>query len=45
MPETELPWIFTEPFEHAQIPYMLVGAYAVFAFGMFRTTCERDGSS
>jgi hypothetical protein len=42
MPETELPWIFTEPLETAEIPYMLVGAYAVIAFGMFRTTNDLD---
>ena len=42
MPETELPWIFTEPLERAEIPYMLVGAYAVIAFGLFRTTNDLD---
>lgn len=42
MPETELPWIFTGPLERAEIPYMLVGAYAVIAFGYFRTTNDLD---
>lgn len=42
MPETELPWIFTEPLDRAGIPYMLVGAYAVIAYGMFRTTNDLD---
>ena len=42
MPETELPWIFTEPLDRAEIPHMLVGAYAVIAFGIFRTTNDLD---
>ena len=42
MPETELPWVFTEPLESAGIPYMLVGAYAVIVFGALRTTNDLD---
>ncbi len=42
MPETELPWIFTEPMEAAGISYMIVGAFATLAFGVVRTTEDID---
>jgi hypothetical protein len=42
MPETELPWVFTEPLEKAAIPYMVVGAFAVMSFGVYRTTSDLD---
>jgi hypothetical protein len=42
MPEAELPWVFTEPLDREQIPYMIVGAYAAIAFGVFRTTNDLD---
>lgn len=42
MPETELPWVFTEPMERVGIPYMVVGAFATMAFGVYRTTSDLD---
>lgn len=42
MAEAELPWVFTEPLDREQIPYMIVGAYAAIAFGVFRTTNDLD---
>jgi len=42
MAETELPWIFTVPLEKAEIPYMIVGAFATLAFGAKRTTDDID---
>ena len=42
MAETELPWVFTGPLERAEIPYMIVGAFATLAFGAVRTTEDLD---
>ena len=42
MAEPELPWVFTEPLDREQIPYMIVGAFAAIAFGVFRTTNDLD---
>jgi len=42
MEETELPWIFTVPLEAAEIPYMIVGAFATLTFGAKRTTDDLD---
>lgn len=42
MAETDLPWVFTEPLERAAIPYMIVGAFATLAFGVYRTTDDLD---
>ena len=42
MAEAELPWVFTEPLDREQIPYMIVGAFAAIAFGVFRTTNDLD---
>jgi hypothetical protein len=42
MPETELPWVFTERLEEAGIAYMIVGAFATLAFGAARTTDDID---
>jgi hypothetical protein len=40
--ETDLPWIFTEPLERAELGYMIVGAFATMAFGVHRTTEDLD---
>jgi hypothetical protein len=42
VPATELPWVFTEPLEDAGLPYMVVGAFATMAFGVYRTTIDLD---
>jgi hypothetical protein len=42
MPDTDLPWVFTEPLEGADIPYMIVGAFATMTFGVIRTTEDLD---
>jgi len=42
MPETELPWVFTDPLEGAGIAYMVVEAFATMAFGVYRTTSDLD---
>jgi hypothetical protein len=42
MPETELPWVFTDRLEDAGIAYMIVGAFATLAFGAARTTDDID---
>jgi hypothetical protein len=42
MPETELPWVFTDRLEDAGIAYMIVGAFATLAFGASRTTDDID---
>lgn len=42
MPETELPWLFTVPLEEAGLAYMVVGAFATMAFGVYRTTSDLD---
>lgn len=42
MPETELPWTFTNRLEEAGIAYMIVGAYATLTFGAVRTTEDID---
>ena len=42
MPETELPWLFTKPLEDAGFTYMVVGAFATMAFGVYRTTSDLD---
>ncbi|HEY3901197.1 MAG TPA: hypothetical protein VGM54_21480 [Chthoniobacter sp.] len=42
MPEIELPWVFTEPLDRAEIGYMVVGAFATMAFGVYRTTTDLD---
>jgi hypothetical protein len=42
MADSELPWVFTEPLEQAEVAYMIVGAYATLAFGVHRTTDDLD---
>ena len=42
MVETDLPWVFTERLERAGVAYMIVGAFATLAFGVYRTTDDLD---